>query len=167
MSCWHAKATVDITPADLCASVQGKEVFAPSTDKDLVTRLPRYSGCLDGTNVTGAESLAALHVTAGDLVSVTVTAAHPYVEWRQRTVRPLFWEAAPFAFPALRKVRVTFGARARWTRRPVQGMQLVVDLQSVPRPPPPPAVPWEWCEGVESYAHRVLVRPCHRCFSKS
>lgn len=138
--------------------MQGKEVFARAEDTDKVSRVLRYSGRLDGAYLAGAPSLDALYVTAGGLIAVTVTAAHPFVEWRQRATRALFWQAAPFVFPALRKVRVEFGARARWSRQPVAGMQIIVDLQTVPRPPPPPIVPWEWCEGITSFALRVIVR---------
>jgi hypothetical protein len=137
--------------------LQGKEVYAQD-DNNTVKLVPRYSGRLDGAYLAGAESLEELWIDSGQPIAATLIAQHPYVEWTQRSCLVHFWQSEPYVFTALRKVRVRIGVRAKWSREPLAGLLVVVDLQSIPRPPPPPPLVWEWCEGLESYACRVLVR---------
>jgi hypothetical protein len=142
----------------MSATVQGKEVYSPEHHHNTVKLVPRYSGRLDGAYLKGAASLDELWVDSGRPIAATLVAQHPYVEWSQRACLTHFWHSEPYVFAALRKVRIRIGVRAKWSREPIAGLLVVVDLQSIPRPPPPPPIAWEWCEQLESYAHRVLVR---------
>lgn len=119
--------------------------------------MPRYSGRLDGAYLGGTNSLEHMWIETGTTVATTLIAQHPYVEWRQRTCRTHSWQSSPVVFAALRKVRVRIGVRAMWSREAVEGVAVVVDLQTVPRPPPPPPPAWEWCECANAYARRLLV----------
>jgi hypothetical protein len=142
----------------MTTDMQGKEVPSLATEDDSDSLIPRYSGCLDGTLLEGAANMESLWVEAGHAIACIVTARHPYVEWEQCYVRTHFWKPSPFVFPVLKKVKVSFGVRAIWNNEPLPGVPIVVDLLSIPRPYPPPPVPWEWCESLTSYAQRLLVR---------
>ena len=120
--------------------------------------VPLYSGRLDGAYLQGAGSLGSLWAQAGQPLAVTVTAQHPYVEWRQRRCHTPFWAHQPLAFAALRKSAINFAVTALWTGQALPNVDIGIQISNVPQPPRPGALVWEWSECAESYAQRLLVR---------
>lgn len=94
---------------------------------------------------------------SGEMVAVSVTAHHPYVEWTQQCFHTMYWANSPVTFPAMLKVEVRFGVRANWSHEPISGACISIDMMDVPRPPPPVPITWEWCECATSYAQRIVV----------
>ena len=125
--------------------------------EDTVEYLPLYSARLDGEYSRGGTNVDDMPVESGEMVAVSVTAHHPYVEWRQQCIHTMYWANAPVTFPAMRKVEVRFGVRANWSHEPISGAHIAIDMMDVPRPPPPLPIAWEWCECATSYAQRLVV----------